>query len=269
MSAAKALCAATPYLAERDLAALCAAALGLGAGGVAASPALTDHAAAPPPPPPPPTDDQAPDAPQPSTPPPTDDHAPDAPQPPTPTPAPDDYSDVWGRPPHADEPPLVARCHFPEAKTDDEALAMRLARLEMDLPPYPDGQHPPLWRRERTGVGRFIPGQGYQQTAMEMSSSVGSLAGTTRHLHMLARSLFFADALINQMAPADAEAAIATRYEVGKAIIGLTGRPDLCGNQIYFNVRVFGSFDASSSAVLRELDESDRFVQKSAESTSI
>ena len=148
-------------------------------------------------------------------------------------------------------------------------LAMRLARLEMDLPPYPDGQHPPLWRRARTGVGRFIPGQGYQQTAMEMSSSVGSLAGTTRHLRMLARSLFFADALINRMAPADAEAALATRYEVGKAIIGLTGRPDLCGNQIYFNVRVFGSFDASSSAVLRELDESDRFVQKSAESTSI
>ena len=36
-----------------------------------------------------------------------------------------------------------------------------------------------------------------------------------------------------------------------------------------FNVRVFECFDASSSAVLRELDESDRFVQKSAESTSM
>ena len=36
-----------------------------------------------------------------------------------------------------------------------------------------------------------------------------------------------------------------------------------------FNVRVRDSFDASSSAVLRELDESNRFVQKSAESTSI
>ena len=35
-----------------------------------------------------------------------------------------------------------------------------------------------------------------------------------------------------------------------------------------FNVRVCDRFDASSSAVLRELDESDRFVQKSAESTS-
>ena len=36
-----------------------------------------------------------------------------------------------------------------------------------------------------------------------------------------------------------------------------------------FNVRVFDCFDARISAVLRELNESDRFVQKSAESTSI
>ena len=36
-----------------------------------------------------------------------------------------------------------------------------------------------------------------------------------------------------------------------------------------FNVRVCERFDASSSAVLGELDESNRFVQKSAESTSI
>jgi hypothetical protein len=36
-----------------------------------------------------------------------------------------------------------------------------------------------------------------------------------------------------------------------------------------FNVRVCDSFDASSSAVLRELDESNRFVQESAESTSM
>ena len=36
-----------------------------------------------------------------------------------------------------------------------------------------------------------------------------------------------------------------------------------------FNVRVCDIFDATSSAVLRELDESNRFVQKSAESTSI
>ena len=36
-----------------------------------------------------------------------------------------------------------------------------------------------------------------------------------------------------------------------------------------FNVSVCDSFDASSLAVLRELDESNRFVQKSAESTSI
>jgi hypothetical protein len=39
--------------------------------------------------------------------------------------------------------------------------------------------------------------------------------------------------------------------------------------QTDFNVRVRDSFDATSSAVLRELDESNRFVQKSAESTSI
>ena len=36
-----------------------------------------------------------------------------------------------------------------------------------------------------------------------------------------------------------------------------------------FNVSVFDKFDARLSAVLRELDEIDRFVQKSAESTSI
>ena len=36
-----------------------------------------------------------------------------------------------------------------------------------------------------------------------------------------------------------------------------------------FNVRVCDRFDASTSAVLRELDESNRSVQKSAESTPI
>ena len=36
-----------------------------------------------------------------------------------------------------------------------------------------------------------------------------------------------------------------------------------------FNVRVCDSFDAISSAVLRESNESNRFVQKSAESTSM
>ena len=36
-----------------------------------------------------------------------------------------------------------------------------------------------------------------------------------------------------------------------------------------FNVRVFECFDTNTSAVLRELAESNRFVQKSAESTSI
>jgi hypothetical protein len=47
----------------------------------------------------------------------------------------------------------------------------------------------------------------------------------------------------------------------------------LCGNQNYlqpdFNVRVIEWSGPGSSAVLRELDESNRFVQKSAESTSI
>ena len=36
-----------------------------------------------------------------------------------------------------------------------------------------------------------------------------------------------------------------------------------------FNVRVVECFDTSTSTMLRELDESNRFVQKSAESTSI
>jgi len=36
-----------------------------------------------------------------------------------------------------------------------------------------------------------------------------------------------------------------------------------------FNLNIFERFDASSSALLRELDESNRFVPKSAKSTSI
>ena len=39
--------------------------------------------------------------------------------------------------------------------------------------------------------------------------------------------------------------------------------------QLDFNARICDSFDASSSAVLRELDESNRFVQTSAASTSM
>ena len=39
--------------------------------------------------------------------------------------------------------------------------------------------------------------------------------------------------------------------------------------QLDFNVSVCEYFDTSSSTVLRELDESNRSVQKSAESTSI
>ena len=41
------------------------------------------------------------------------------------------------------------------------------------------------------------------------------------------------------------------------------------GNQISNEVRVLERFDARSSVVRRELDESDRFVQHSAESTSM
>ena len=36
-----------------------------------------------------------------------------------------------------------------------------------------------------------------------------------------------------------------------------------------FNVRLCDKFDTGSSVVLRELDESDRFIQQSAETTSI
>ena len=51
---------------------------------------------------------------------------------------------------------------------------------------------------------------------------------------------------------------------------GLKRRPVPKPNlQPDFNVSIRDSFDATSSAVLRELDESNRFVQKSAESTSI
>mgnify|MGYP004214889247 CR=1 FL=1 len=53
-----------------------------------------------------------------------------------------------------------------------------------------------------------------------------------------------------------------------KALVGEALR----GTQIFnstSNVRVIERFGPASSALLRELDESHRFVQKSAESTSI
>ena len=53
---------------------------------------------------------------------------------------------------------------------------------------------------------------------------------------------------------------------VSVATLGAVWKSNL---QLDFNVSVRDRFDASSSAVLRELDESNRFVQKSAESTSI
>ena len=60
----------------------------------------------------------------------------------------------------------------------------------------------------------------------------------------------------NEMAP------VRHRPETFQAVCKSNLQPD-------FNVSVFESFDTSTSAVLRELDESNRFVQKSAESTSI
>ena len=48
--------------------------------------------------------------------------------------------------------------------------------------------------------------------------------------------------------------------------LGSVPKPNL---QPDFNVSIFECVDTSSSAGLRELDESDRSVQKSAESTSI
>jgi len=49
------------------------------------------------------------------------------------------------------------------------------------------------------------------------------------------------------------------------------GRPPARNSNIQsdVNVRVRDRFDASSASLLRELNESNRFVQKSAESTSI
>ena len=56
---------------------------------------------------------------------------------------------------------------------------------------------------------------------------------------------------------------------VERAPLGVCGLP--CGNQIFnpTSMCAYATVDASSSAVLRELDESNRFVQRSAESTSM
>jgi hypothetical protein len=62
--------------------------------------------------------------------------------------------------------------------------------------------------------------------------------------------------------------------DVGRALVGVLG-DDACSPvwksslQPCFNVCLCDRFDAISLAVLRELDESTRFVQKSAKSTSI
>ena len=57
----------------------------------------------------------------------------------------------------------------------------------------------------------------------------------------------------------------------GETPAHLAARAAVCKSNLQpdFNVRVCECFDTSTSAVLRELAESNRFVQKSAESTSI
>ena len=76
-------------------------------------------------------------------------------------------------------------------------------------------------------------------------------------------------------AQADARLALGGRDEPPPAAAHRRERPpsrDAVWNsnlQPDFKMSVCDSFDANSSAVLRELDEGDRSVQKSAESTSI
>ena len=65
--------------------------------------------------------------------------------------------------------------------------------------------------------------------------------------------------------------ALAAQIELDarRRMAGMRGSAWKSNLQPDFNVSVCDIFDASSSAVRRELDESNRFVQKSAESTSI
>ena len=71
-----------------------------------------------------------------------------------------------------------------------------------------------------------------------------------------------------------AGAAVLVTEDVGRALVGVLG-DDACSPvwksnlQQYFNVCLCDSFDARALALLRKLDESNRFVQKSAKSTSI
>ena len=91
------------------------------------------------------------------------------------------------------------------------------------------------------------PGSGFWK-AMSLSYRPGSLAVADTGGNFLRRlALDPADAFRDARATTRAEANI----------------------QHDFNVRICDSFDARLSAVLRELDESDRFVQNPAESTSI
>ena len=68
----------------------------------------------------------------------------------------------------------------------------------------------------------------------------------------------FADAPLNRSVHGGHHPAVVASDAVCKSNL----QPD-------FNVRVFECFDTSTSCVLRELAESNRFVQKSAESTSM
>ena len=64
---------------------------------------------------------------------------------------------------------------------------------------------------------------------------------------------------------------VATELEHVESLEHRVEQDPVCKSNLQpdFNVRVFECFDTSTSAVLRELAESNRFVQKSAESTSI
>jgi hypothetical protein len=67
------------------------------------------------------------------------------------------------------------------------------------------------------------------------------------------------------------EAAAAPLVAAAAAVDAELARPAVPNSNLQsdFNLSVFERFDASSSALLRELDASNRFVHKSAESTSM
>jgi hypothetical protein len=70
----------------------------------------------------------------------------------------------------------------------------------------------------------------------------------------------------NRLAAAALDSYDTLAVRAGSSAFPSVPKPNL---QPDFNVHICDSFDARSSAGLRELDESNRFIQKSAESTSI